>query len=748
MNFVNIENKAKKLLARFPKTRRFFKGIYHRIFYTISKDKTEYKGNIVRISPMDDYEYFFGYYDKSPWDVSDRYVIALQVKNAYKIPDSVEEAKIVVFDTENNNKMEFIGTTHCWNTQQGCMAQWLAPDFKSKIIYNDYRNGKYVSVVYNFETKKEEKVYDMPIYDIAKDGSFALSLDFSRLHRLRKGYGYANLKETTEKELCPDKACIWKIDLKTGNIGEVIKYTDLASFEVREEMKDAEHKVNHIMISPNGKRFMVLHRWFKNHEKFTRLLTMNVDGTDMYNLSDDDFVSHCCWKNDSEILSFLRKKDTGDHYYLMKDKTTEYKMLWPELNTDGHCTYSPNGKYIITDTYPNRKRIANVYLCDEKNNIMRIARVKSPFKYDNDTRCDLHPRWNHKGDRICIDSVHEDKKELYQINLNWLKNKEKLISIIIPCYNSSKTIERTLQSINNQKYKNIEVIVVDDGSKDNLKETLNASKFSKKLTIKYFKQENGGVSSARNYGIEKAKGEYIFFLDSDDVYNPNFIEKSVNIIEKNGADTIISLWDRNIERVEKNTVQKLGNEINLCRNDGMKYFMYNKENITFGGLLYKRDILEKENLRFELNTKYGEDLEFAWKYLCNCSSVILIPEKMYGYYNNPSSAINTIVWEKTDLIKAMNRVANYMEKNNISFLEEFKKYMLPRTYWTVLKTFAVGGRKDYYRRFIKEYSPRSQMKKLVKSSKNKLLKYSSILYLINENIYYYAVKLVYKIKKN
>lgn len=417
MNFVSFENKSKQILARFPKTRRFFKGIYHRVSYILSKDKIKSEGVIIRISPNDEYEYFYGYYDKSPWDMTDRYMIALQVKNAHKVPDSIEEAKIVVFDTKNNNKMEIIGTTHCWNTQQGCMAQWLGPDFKAKIIYNDFRNNKYVSVVYNFISKKEEKVYEKPIYDVSKNGEFALSLDFSRLHRLRKGYGYANIPEKTKKDLCPDKACIWKLDLKTGNVSEIIKYTDLAEFEPREEMKGAEHKVNHIMISPNGNRFMVLHRWFKHNEKFTRLVTMNIDGTDMYNLSDDDFVSHCCWKNDEEILSFLRKKETKDHYYLMKDKTKIYKMFWNELDTDGHCTYSPNGRYVVTDSYPNRKRIASVFLCEEEKKSSRIARVFSPFKYDNDVRCDLHPRWNHNSDKICIDSVHEGKKELYVIKI-------------------------------------------------------------------------------------------------------------------------------------------------------------------------------------------------------------------------------------------------------------------------------------------------------------------------------------------
>lgn len=457
MNFVSLEEKGKKIFVQFPGIRRFFKRIYQLGMYAISDEKIKVEGDVVRISPQDGYEYFFGYYDKSPWDATDRYVIALKVKNAHKVPDSTEEAEVIVLDTQKKNRVEKIGTTHCWNTQQACMAQWLGPDFKTRIIYNDCRNNKYVSVIYNFIDKKEEKVLDMPIYDVAKDGSFALTLDFSRLHRLRKGYGYANIKEKTKKEMCPDKACIWKINLKTGKINEVLKYTDLNAFEHRTEMSNAEHKVNHIMISPNGKRFMVLHRWFQNNKKFTRLITVNVDGSDIYNLSDDNFVSHCCWKNDEEILSFLCKKETGNHYYLMKDKTQEYKIYWPELNTDGHCTYSPDGKYIITDTYPNRKRLASVYLCTETDSKpKKIARVFAPFKYDNDVRCDLHPRWNHGSNKICIDSVHEGKKELYIINLplncEIKDSKEKIPRIIHSVWigksKKSKIVEQSIDSWN------------------------------------------------------------------------------------------------------------------------------------------------------------------------------------------------------------------------------------------------------------------------------------------------------------
>lgn len=419
MNFTSIEAWGKKAFEQFPFIKHSAKRIYHFISYILSSDKFKSEGNVIRVTPEDGFEYYYGYYDKSPWDASGRYMIAIKVRQAYKSVAPKEPGEVVIIDTSNNNKVIKVGITHSWNVQQSCMAQWLGPDFKSRLIYNDYRNGKYCSIIFNIETKREEQVLSRPVYDVSHDGSFALSLDFSRLHRMRPGYGYSNLPDKTKGVLCPDECCIWKVDINSGEVTELLKYTDMAAFETAESMKGAEHKVNHLMISPNGTRFMVLHRWFKNGRKHTRLVTCDIDKTDMYNLSDDVFVSHCYWKNDNEILSFLRKKEFGDHYYLMKDKTLEYKMFWPELNTDGHCSYSPAGKWIITDTYPNRKRLASVFLCREDGYCKRIARVFAPFRYDFDCRCDLHPRWSRDGSKICIDSVHEGRRGLYIIPINF-----------------------------------------------------------------------------------------------------------------------------------------------------------------------------------------------------------------------------------------------------------------------------------------------------------------------------------------
>lgn len=751
MGFVEIEQAGKQMFEQFPIIKRSAKRAYQLVSVAISNEKIKSEGDVVRMSPDDGFEYFYGYYDKSPWDASDRYMICIKVKQAYKSVAPKEPGVVGVIDTHDGNKFKKIGITHSWNVQQSCMAQWMGPDYSSRMIYNDFRNGHYCSVIYDFRNKKEEKVLPMAAYDVARDGSFILSLDFSRLHRMRPGYGYSNLPDTTKGELCPDKGCIWKVDVETGEITELFKYTDFAAFEPDESMVGAEHKVNHLMISPNCKRFMVLHRWFQKGRKHTRLVTVNVDKTEMYNLSDEVFVSHCYWKNDEEILSFLRKKETGDHYYLMKDKAQEYQMYWPELKTDGHCSYSPDGSMIITDTYPNRKRIASVYLCTEEDNCSRrIARVFAPFRYDNDCRCDLHPRWNHAGDKVCIDSVHEGKRAIYTVPIKVRelslspKPCEPMVSVIVPCYNAEKTLKRTIQSLEQQTFKDFEVILINDGSTDNTKGLIESIQKLSTLTIKFESQNNSGVSAARNHGIKLAQGKYLCFLDADDVYHRRFFERTVGACETLNADTVLTYQSRDIEKtLDDNGIFTLNPEkVNI--ENFMEHFMYNKENIHFGGLLYKREIVISEKIMFSDGTKYGEDLEFAWKYMINCLNGIILLDKMYGYYNNPTSAINTVRWEKTNLVDAMFRVEKYMQEKGCPFVSGFSNYMLPRTVWTTAKTFAKGKRLDYYIKFTKAYDVRKYMMRLTKHSRNKLLKISSSMYCINKYLFYKAIGIVYK----
>lgn len=408
-----IEMKVNNFLQRFPVIKKVIKRSYQLGMYTISP-KVKSEGDIKRISPNDGMEYFFGYYDKSPWDITDRYMLCLRAKNTYKSVAPKEPAEVILFDTHDNNSYKVLGKTSAWNVQQGCMLQWLGPNYNDEIIYNDFRNGQYCSVILNLKNKKE-RVIPMPVYSVSSDGKFALTLDYSRLHNLRPGYGYSNKEESVTGK-SPESPCIWKINLKNGEIKPLLNYNDFAQFDPRSEMKGATHKVNHIMLNPTGDRFMVLHRWINGSNKYTRLVTVNSDGSDMYNLSDDNMTSHCFWKSDSEIIAYAHKDKSGNGYYLMKDKTNEYEQKWTELTSDGHPSYSPDGSMVVTDTYPDRARVARVY-CMIGDEVKEIVKVFAPFRYDNDVRCDLHPRWNRNGNLICIDSVFEGRRGLYQIKL-------------------------------------------------------------------------------------------------------------------------------------------------------------------------------------------------------------------------------------------------------------------------------------------------------------------------------------------
>lgn len=422
---MQIEQIINQKLNKYPFIKKGIKRIYQRIMYFLSP-KIKSEGNIIRISPNDkENEYFFGYYDKSPWDITDRYMLCLKAKDTWSDVSPKEKADILLIDTEKSEteegRIRKLGETKAWNVQQGCMLQWLGPDYNKKIIFNDFRDGEFCSVILDINTLEEE-IIRAPIYTVSNDGKIALTLDFTRLYSLRPGYGYYNKKEETKDIPLPDTTCIWKINLETKEIEPLLKYTDFSKFKPRNKMLGDKviHKVNHLMLSPDGKRFMVLYRWFNGQRKYTRLITCNIDGSDMYLLSDEDMVSHCYWKNDEEILAFANKYKTGAGYYLMKDKTDKYIHCWQELSNDGHPSYSPNKNLIATDTYPNRARVAEIKVMDgneTKEEVTIKVKVFAPFKYDNDTRCDLHPRWSHKGDKICFDSVFEGHRGLYVIKL-------------------------------------------------------------------------------------------------------------------------------------------------------------------------------------------------------------------------------------------------------------------------------------------------------------------------------------------
>ena len=555
---MSIEQKINQKLNKYPGIKKSIKRIYQRTMYTISP-KIKSEGNIVCVSPDDPkHEYFFGYYDKCPEDATGRYVLCLKADDTWSEAAPAAAAEILLIDTSkpenDSDRVKVIASTRTWNVQQGCMMQWLGPEFDHEIIYNDFRDGSFCSIILDVFSGAE-RVLAAPVYSVSADGSFALTLDFARLHRLRPGYGYSNILEETRNEKLPDAPAIWKLDISTNTVTPLLTYKDFASFELRPEMAGAEHKVNHIMLSPNGERFMVLHRWFDGQRKYTRLVTANTDGSGMYNLSDDDMVSHCYWKDDDTIIAFENKKGQGAGYYLMHDKTQRFERLWPEMTADGHPSCSPDGQLVVTDTYPNRARVATVKVMKGAQ-VQVVAKVFAPFKYDNDTRCDLHPRWSRDGEKVYIDSVFEGHRGLYRVAVPEILRKptvkpamstKELVSCVIPSYKRCDTVTRAIDSVLAQTYQNIEVCIVDDNIpgdaySQKLQEAL--QKYAGDPRVRYISQEkhiNG--AAARNAGIKAANGTFIAFLDDDDEWLPEKIERQMDAVQCDASiDGVTALW--------------------------------------------------------------------------------------------------------------------------------------------------------------------------------------------------------------
>ena len=217
-------------------------------------------------------------------------------------------------------------------------------------------------------------------------------------------------------------------------------------------------------------------------------------------------------------------------------------------------------------------------------------------------------------------------------------DKDSLISIVIPIYNAEKYLEECLNSIKNQTYKNIEVIMVNDGSKDN-SETI-CKRFSEDDTrFRYFTKVNGGVSSARNLGLDNVKGEYITFIDADDWIAEKHLELLINSIKKTNSDIGVSSYkefnnkDTYYIRVYTKQEKNLLNFEKMNRDKFLSLFpKLMSANVCFNNAvskLFRKDLVK--NLRFDTSIKYGEDLDFYFRLYLNVDSISYVDELTYVY---------------------------------------------------------------------------------------------------------------------
>lgn len=205
---------------------------------------------------------------------------------------------------------------------------------------------------------------------------------------------------------------------------------------------------------------------------------------------------------------------------------------------------------------------------------------------------------------------------------------EKLLTVIVPVYNGEKHIERCIKSIQEQTYKNLEIIIINDGSTDNTKVIV--EKLAKKdKRIRCLSTKNQGVSSARNLGIAQAKGEYISFVDADDYIEPIMIEKMITKAKLYGADLVQCGYNR----IENEEVKKVNNkENNYIKMRALEFYLKNLELcVVPWNKLIKVELAR--TLKFPKNRRY-EDEAIMYKIFDNAVKVVNIKECYYNYICN------------------------------------------------------------------------------------------------------------------
>ena len=221
---------------------------------------------------------------------------------------------------------------------------------------------------------------------------------------------------------------------------------------------------------------------------------------------------------------------------------------------------------------------------------------------------------------------------------------DKLISIIIPAYNAEKYIERAVNSCVNQTYRDLEIIVVNDGSNDGTEDAINllCEKHKNVLGISI---ENGGVSRARNVGIENAHGEFLMFLDADDELLPNAAESLVDKMDKHSAD-IVSAEYRIVREHDDYRTTDIETVEHVYKNEDAILRAVHDEPETFSACakLYKKKAIE--DIRFPEGKRVHEDSFFVFCCLLKKISFVVIDEVVYLYYENRESASRAKFSEK------------------------------------------------------------------------------------------------------
>ena len=306
-----------------------------------------------------------------------------------------------------------------FNWQQGTRAQWL--DTKH-FIFNDFDevSNQYISRIASIEKKKIVNEFSYQVCS-AYSNLFFLSLNYQRIYSLSPEYGYSNLSKLSNYELNNLKNDGIKIiDLKEKNPKFSVSIDDVINVDYQDKFSRAYHMIIHISISPDGKNFIFIHRYYIKNIRYDRLMLCNIKSKKINCLCNEQIVSHFYWKNNEEVLAYL-KYSNHLGYWLIDIKSIKFTELRiSENDQDGHPT--GNNNFFISDTYPDKASMQKLFFYDFKNSKKKIiGEFFHGFKFRGASRCDLHPRYCENNKILFFDSIYSGKRQLYYLKFDETK---------------------------------------------------------------------------------------------------------------------------------------------------------------------------------------------------------------------------------------------------------------------------------------------------------------------------------------
>lgn len=247
------------------------------------------------------------------------------------------------------------------------------------------------------------------------------------------------------------------------------------------------------------------------------------------------------------------------------------------------------------------------------------------------------------------------------------------ISIIVPCYNVEKYVKKCIESLLNQSFQDIQIIVVDDGSKDS---TSSIVKSFDDPRIEYYYKENGGLSDARNFGLNYAKGEYVAFLDSDDWVEPEMYRLMYESAIQNTSDVVECAYFKDWK--SKQIVCNVKWQPNIVR--------FNPYNVWLK--LYKRSLIEKSSVQFKPEILY-EDFNFNLKISYYVNKVSFVDVPLYHYIQRDGSIMHTVSKKVLDIFTCCDDIYDFLSKKaNYNFNDikwYFAKELLVASFFRLCK---------------------------------------------------------------